>query len=379
MASEIALDAMAKSVERQRILDPMCGSGTVLVKGSRLGHSVTGFDLDPLAILMSRVATSHAASDSMGDTARALVDSARRSRATALPWRDDETQAFARYWFGETQISQLVKLSKHLNALPTGATRDALQIALSRTIVTKTPQASLAADTAHSRPHRVLTTSTYDVFEGFLKSVDQLARQLDTPKSSGRVKVIAHDARDPKRFGRGVFDLVITSPPYLNAIDYLRGHRLALIWLGHTVVALRELRSTTIGSEVKLPSSENPAQHLELIRGCLRSVASPELLPKSLLARYVRDMSLLAANVEACLVPGGRAIFVVADSRVRGNLIPTGEIVATCLEAEGLKRKATTVREIPESARYLPVSKAGEKLGLRMRHEQVITVTKAQL
>src|SRR6266446_1624637 len=44
-------------------------------------------------------------------------------------------------------------------------------------------------------------------------------------------------------------DYVITSPPYLNAIDYLRGHRLSLVWMGHSVDTIREIRSESVGSE----------------------------------------------------------------------------------------------------------------------------------
>ena len=47
----------------------------------------------------------------------------------------------------------------------------------------------------------------------------------------------------------GIADLVVTSPPYLNAIDYLRGHKLSLVWMGHQIEELRELRSANIGSE----------------------------------------------------------------------------------------------------------------------------------
>ena len=31
---------------------------------------------------------------------------------------------------------------------------------------------------------------------------------------------------------QGSVDLTVTSPPYLNAIDYLRGHKMSLVWMG---------------------------------------------------------------------------------------------------------------------------------------------------
>jgi hypothetical protein len=56
------------------------------------------------------------------------------------------------------------------------------------------------------------------------------------------------DARQLPIRGSSV-DVAICSPPYLNAIDYLRGHKFSLIRMGHSIEALRELRSANIGTE----------------------------------------------------------------------------------------------------------------------------------
>ncbi len=56
--------------------------------------------------------------------------------------------------------------------------------------------------------------------------------------------------------------MIITSPPYLNAIDYLRGHKLSLVWMGQSIARVRNIRSTNIGTEKSL--SDNGANaHLE--------------------------------------------------------------------------------------------------------------------
>jgi len=47
----------------------------------------------------------------------------------------------------------------------------------------------------------------------------------------------------------GFIDVVITSPPYLNAIDYLRGHKLSLAWLGYKISDIIPIRSNNIGAE----------------------------------------------------------------------------------------------------------------------------------
>ena len=55
MAPELVDEKIAELPEGSHILDPMCGSGTTLRRSIDAGHSATGWDIDPLAVKMSRV------------------------------------------------------------------------------------------------------------------------------------------------------------------------------------------------------------------------------------------------------------------------------------------------------------------------------------
>ena len=88
---------------------------------------------------------------------------------------------------------------------------------------------SLARDTSHSRPHRVADENDFDVYDGFVRSARQLARRLNPQLIRGNAEVRISDARVLDTVDDQSIDLVLTSPPYLNAIDYLRGHRLTLV------------------------------------------------------------------------------------------------------------------------------------------------------
>src|SRR2546423_1225762 len=57
MAPDIVLDILAAEAKPLRILDPMMGSGTVLALAHSKGHRAIGIDIDPLAVLISRVWT----------------------------------------------------------------------------------------------------------------------------------------------------------------------------------------------------------------------------------------------------------------------------------------------------------------------------------
>ena len=214
-----------------RVLDPMCGSGVVVRQSALLGHHAKGFDIDPLAVLMSKVWTRKGKHTALCDVAASLITRAKRLGRIShldLPWvaACPETQAFIEYWFAEPQRSDLARLAweiERLSKRDDGWQCDALQLALSRIIVTKHAGASLAWDVSHSRPHRKRDDNDFDVYEGFRKAAARLAVLLDDeplPKS-GTIK--CGDCQNLSAVKRGSVDAVVTSPPYLNAIDYLRG------------------------------------------------------------------------------------------------------------------------------------------------------------
>src|ERR1019366_6441662 len=63
-----------------RVLDPMCDSGVVLRLSVQLGHKAQGYDVDPLAVLMSRVWTRQGNHGALTEYAEDVVKSARRRR-----------------------------------------------------------------------------------------------------------------------------------------------------------------------------------------------------------------------------------------------------------------------------------------------------------
>src|SRR5205814_1950303 len=97
---------------------------------------------------------------------------------------------------------------------------DVLRLALSRIIITKDCGASLARDVSHSRPHKVRETSPYEVMPGFQLSVQQLRQRLLSQPPPGGVSVGCGDARALRDLCNKSIDAVLSSPPYLNAIDY---------------------------------------------------------------------------------------------------------------------------------------------------------------
>ncbi len=379
MAPDIAIDHL-DSIEGETelvVLDPMCGSGTVLAAAADRGHAARGFDVDPLAVLMSSVATRAVDTEAVVAEAERICAHARASRVDEPRWDDAETQKFAEYWFAATQRVQLNRLSRELDEVSDEAVRQALQVALSRIIVTKAPKASLAADTSHSRPHRVATESNYDVYRGFEGSVASLTKLLDQRSMVGQVKVSRGDTRALDLPDASV-DLIITSPPYLNAIDYLRGHKMSLIWFGHTIPELRKIRSNSIGAERAL-DGEALKQVDDMVSFIENAANDPSKLPLATIMRYAHDLTLFSRELHRVCREGAEVVTVIGNSTLRGNYIQNDILVRQAYEGAGFSLRDRTERELPESKRYLPVrtTNAASSMAKRMRTEVVLTVEKS--
>jgi len=376
MAPHIALKAIEALTPGSTVLDPMMGSGTVVRVAAEAGHRAFGRDIDPLAVLMTRVWTAPIDPQRLRVAARELVDEARELPPARidLPWIDDdaETAAFGVYWFAEEQRQHLRQLSSCLHRR-NDVIGDALRVALSRIIITKNRGASLAHDVSHSRPHKVAQTNAYRVFEGFLESVHRLARRLEEEPPRGWVDVAHGDARATGIDAQTV-DAVITSPPYLNAIDYIRGHRLALIWFGYRLRDLRAIRRCSIGAERAPDRSADP----ELLDEIFRILEIPPDFPRRerrVLARYVMDLDAMLREVHRVLKCGGIAVVVIGNSYIKGSFVRNSRIISHILRRLGFDHVAHFSRPILPSRRYLPPpAQAGmNDLEHRMRREVVLT------
>ena len=115
MAPEIALDGLCSHPRSFTVLDPMTGSGMVLGTAARLGMKSVGYDLDPLACIISKVSGTRIDEDSVRTACTDLLSRSRsvNPRSVVLPWidEDEETKFFVQYWFAPRQVDQLRRLS----------------------------------------------------------------------------------------------------------------------------------------------------------------------------------------------------------------------------------------------------------------------------
>lgn len=386
MAPGIALEVMGEDRKPLRVLDPMMGSGTVLAVARSKGHRGVGVDIDPLAVLISKVWTTAIDAEEVRDRAREVLDRA-RGISYALPCRDAyprhadvETRAFVAYWFDRNARRQLTSLATAINRVRDDGVRDALWCAFSRLIITKQSGASLAMDLAHSRPHRAFDRAPTKPFLKFLPAVDRVVGNCVDKGTPGRGPapcIQEGDARDLP-IGNASVDLVLTSPPYLNAIDYMRCSKFSLVWMGHNVGALRQIRGESVGAE----ASSEQALEARWVKSLIDQLGLKPVLSNrdhALLARYVWDMGRAIVEVSRVLRRGGRAVYVIGDCMSRGTFIPNSSIVTAIGQEHGLSLVSRQSRALPANRRYLPPPKrwlSSATMDARLRREVVVVFNK---
>lgn len=388
MAPEIALMRVASLPPGSTVLDPMTGSGTVVRAASQLGHRAFGFDLDPLAVLMSKVATSRIDPKKIVDYGASIIAFCESvsARNTPLPWIDGdiETNNFISFWFGSAQVRDLRKLAWFLNepkerAVP-DPIMDALKLALSRIIITKTRGASLAWDVSHSRPHKVRQENDFDVLSEFMASCITIAKRLSEAAPCVSSAIIRlGDARKLQAIQGETVDLVVTSPPYLNAIDYMRGHKLALVWLGYSISELRKIRTGSIGSESANTNNSNNDDKGAIVAAFGKQIEELPVALIRMIDRYAGDLLALMKSLRRVTRTTGEIHLVVGDSRLRGVDVSNSQGTIAAAQIAGLRLLSSAQRDIPRARRYLPVS--GDKNGLlskRMLVEHVLSFSPLQ-
>ena len=376
MAPELALARLPQRLigDGCVVLDPMMGSGTIPVLAAMQGYSAIGIDSDPLAVLIARTTGRPMDGDAYLQIASTISTEASLDDG-GFRHSDPETQQFIDYWFDKSAQGRLGALASRIQMSPESL-RDPLWCAFSRLIITKDAGASLARDVSHSRPHRVRDVASFDAAARFPVSakavLDRHGRLAKRRPPGHRLRLFRGDARDLV-IRDGSVDLVMTSPPYLQAIDYLRGHRMSLVWMGYSVGELRRLRSDSIGSERMGALADRFA-------GVIPKAVAIRFGRRGngILSRYATDLGAVMTEIERVLRASGEVTLVVADATLEGEKVPIASLVNRVAKTAGLQAVDRSRRSLPTRSRYLPPpnAKGSNSLDRRMRLEHRLTFCK---
>lgn len=411
------------------VLDPMMGSGTTVLEAYLSGRHGVGFDIDPLALILTKAKVTPLngrlvaqIGNEISERAEFAVRRRRNELEKALESRwDPKTRDFIDYWFTpETQID-LLALITEIEQIEDVKIRAFFELAFSAIIITKSGGVSLAFDLAHTRPHRakvVIGRTGEVVLRGEL-----------TDSSSRRIKLLTKTLRSPFReFGKRVeqnlgglpesesdriqpylkgllepeperlepyiapgnaqglpldnksVDLIVTSPPYVsNAIDYMRAHKFSLVWMGYLIDELGQKRNEYIGGEgvSDFDFEDLPARTRQVVA----AIADRDKRKGRVLHRYLSEMTRTLREMFRVLKPGKAAIVVIGSSVMRSRDTETHTCLAEIGQQTGFRVPKIGVRNLDRNRRMMP---AGSELDLesqiqqRMHEEYVIGFCKPE-
>ena len=332
-----------------RVLDPFCGSGTVLVEARLAGRAALGVDVNPLAIELSELKANGPGAPwvpRLVPLAKRVAehgDDRRRARAGATR-RYDETDVAL---FAPHVLLELDGLRDGIDHVEDPDVRRALLLVLSAVL---TKVSARAGDTGRSEGQKRVSAGYTARF--FVKKAEELARRLGEaaellPPRAPLVKAVHGDARDLHGVSDGKIDLVVSSPPYAGVYDYVFHHRDRLRWLGlpeerfetHEIGARRHARGVSFGHA---------------------------------LTRFRSELGAALGELGRVLSPRGAAVLVIADSVLASHAVFAEELVRGLAPGAGLTLVASASQKRPHV--HAPTQRA---FASRPRREHALLLRRA--
>ncbi|MES1157523.1 MAG: DNA methyltransferase [Haliangium ochraceum] len=314
MHPSIARGAIGRfSQPGDRVLDPFCGSGTVLVEAMGAGRSAVGVDASPLGVAIAQVRTTLLTDEQRAELvaearriAEEVGENARRRRRPEVPaWGGKEFERFFPHVAFE--LFGLRELVMQTRQTPVGR---ALRLCFSSNLVKlmkegpEAPRDGAVKRIARGVPSRLFSDRAVEL----ASSLAVLQRRM--PPGTPAPEVRLGDACD---LGGGVASgsvrLVLSSPPYAGTYDYAAQHDVRFAWL------------------------ELPRRSFERAQLGARTAASGFGADP---AAWRASQTRWLGEMGRVLGPGGHALLVVGDGVVGDRAEEASAAIAAASDRAGL-------------------------------------------
>ena len=341
------------------VLDPFCGSGTLLLEAALNGLPAVGVEINPVGWMIARAKI---ASLLLGEKSiermRCAFDPERALDADAFTPQEDNME-YLRRWFPEENLCEILQLNAIIQTLFSGNVRLFLTVVLSESLKRfswQEPGEQRTRRRKDSPPDNV-RQFFYERLQFHLAKIEALhsIRRAEPPQA----RVLLGDARVFPVDSNSV-DFVVTSPPYATALPYIDADRLSLFFFGLVNrQKFTELERGSIGNreisvtarrmwEQKITHARTDNELPDEVLGFLEEIRDRNLKGKvgfrrrntaALLCKYFLDMRDALREMKRALKPHGQAALVVGDNfTVAGGVrmeIPTAGFINLIAEQNG--------------------------------------------
>ncbi len=314
----------------QRLLDPFCGGGTILLESMVSGRTCFGNDLSPVAVEVAWARTRLwdankreaflAAAKSVSEEAQTRC---KRKRPAPIPPRVLDLRA----WYAPQMLGELGWLFALSQEIADDDIRRMLRALHSACVIKFSLRAS---DTSNQRVDvQRPPGSACRHFEAKAEELcGQFAQVWDATPESASAMLFQGDAATVSL--PAPVNAILTSPPYPGTYDYIELQQLRLAWYGWSL-AKDQLANAEVGSRriFKQPLS-------------------------AAISQWTRQTETWMRHVISQLLPGGRLCVVIGDGLIRGRTIDTAQPTRDCAQRLGLTFLAAASVERADVAVHRP-------------------------
>lgn len=337
------------TVKGDNIIDPFCGSGTALLEAKLAGRDSTGVDLNPVAILISRVKTTPMEPDALNGK---IIDFLMKIQNTKVEPFIPGNKELIDYWYYEKHIEELGKIFRLIKRTRDAEFRNFLLVGFSN--IQKDCSRWLMSSSKPCRdPHKKIP----NVFESYVKNLCNIStknKELWGVVSGNEniINVLKGDTRRLSEVTEDKFKLALFSPPYVTSYHYVDLHKLSIMWL-ENIPDLNHMIRNFIGSTSdteEKPAIESPTA-LEIVRILKRKKARVRNKVES----YFKDMSQALTEIDKTIEKKGRISLVIGNTKLRGVDIKNAHVMTEILKSKGYTLEKHIKRPIPN--KLLPSSR----------------------
>jgi len=289
------------------VLDPFCGVGTTLLSARERGLNSVGVDVSPLFAFVSQAKLQDYDPEELKGASRDLF-----SRKFVRPDLKG-VDPLVRRAFSKYALEDILFFRALIEGIGEPAIRGFFTLALMNAAA---KSSYVIKDGAVLRFHKRPVPPFRKFYRRVVKVMIRQLGEIGLKDSQAVVKV--GDARRLDFLEDGCFDAIITSPPYLNKIEYTTVYSIEhSLFLGPT--RIDPVRSY-IGLDVKDVDGILPEHNL------------PEIAKA-----YFHDMDVALGEMHRVLRGGGRVAIVVAGGVFKDRVIESDLLLAELAEAIGFK------------------------------------------
>lgn len=342
------------------VLDPFCGTGTVLLEAALTGRKSFGADANPLAELIAGVKTVYIRREVLLETLNLVLKRAKKYRRSVT-----HPEAIA-VWYSPNSLRQLTNLQRAISDIEDEQQQKFFELCFSgvaRKVSFADPSISVPVhwnpERFSSNPQRMeevrkkleslQTVNVYDKFESVSKAnIDRVASLRDKISNGVSTKIVSNDARKLGLADDSV-DMILTSPPYAGAQKYIRASWLNLYWLNRVKIEdIRELKKHNIGREdYRKEEMSESYTGIDAADTVLKVLYKSGNMKRAFLtANYLNEMKVALDESIRVLRPDGYMVIVIGNNTVCKRQFDTQDYLTTYLVGKGLKLQYKLIDDI---------------------------------